>query len=260
MPRSSACSPVSRPSRCQRLMLLGWASRSAAIWARVSNPRSGSRWSWLGIWWWVVSLATRAPAQGGQWRALARGGAGVVPQGGQVLGERADLVALLLAGGGGGGGGLAVVVAGGGQGAQGGVPAGFQGVGDEPVGGVDGEVAVPGGAGGLFGALDVGAAELVCAFGLGGQLVADGEGDLDGRRGECGQDQVADGGVDDVAGQVLADGPGGADAIVLAHVFGVLGAVGGGVGGGHPPPAPGRTHHALPPPHPPRAPRRRPPP
>ncbi len=63
----------------------------------------------------------------------------------------------------GGGGGIAVVVAGSGEGAQGGVPAGLQGVGDEPVGGIDGEVAVPGGAGGLFGAPDVGSAELVCA-------------------------------------------------------------------------------------------------
>jgi len=55
---------------------------------------------------------------------------------------------------------------------------------------------VPGGVGGVFGALDVGLAELVCAFGLGDQLVADGEGDLDGRWGQGGQDQVADGGVD----------------------------------------------------------------
>ena len=40
---------------------------------------------------------------------------------------------------------------------------------------------MPGGVGGVLGALDVGAAELVGALGLGGQLVADGEADLDGR-------------------------------------------------------------------------------
>ena len=79
----------------------------------------------------------------------------------------------------------------------------------------------------MFGALDVGAAELVCAFGLGDQLVADGEADLDGCGGEGGQDQVADGGVDVVAGQVLADRLRGADAVVLADVVGDLGSVAG---------------------------------
>ena len=82
----------------------------------------------------------------------------------------------------GGGGGIAVIVAGSGEGEQGGVPAGLQGVGDEPVGGIDGEVAVPGGAGGLFGAgRGLGGAGLRVR--LGDQLVADREGDLDGRWG-----------------------------------------------------------------------------
>ena len=58
-------------------------------------------------------------------------------------------------GDGGGLGGSAVVFAGVGQGAQRGVPVGFQGVGDEPVGGVDGQVAAAGGVGGVLGALHV---------------------------------------------------------------------------------------------------------
>ena len=48
-----------------------------------------------------------------------------------------------------------------GQGAQGGVPVGFEGVGDEPVGGVDGEVAAAGQVGVVAGALDVGGAQRV---------------------------------------------------------------------------------------------------
>jgi hypothetical protein len=94
-------------------------------------------------------------------------------------------------------------------------------------------------------ARDVGPAELVCAFGLGDQLVADGEADLDGRWGQGGQDQVADGGVDDVAGQVLADRLRGADAVVLADVAGYLGAVAGVVADGHPAPAPAADDQAL---------------
>ena len=47
------------------------------------------------------------------------------------------------------------------EGAQGGVPVGFEGVGDEPVGGVDGEVAAAGQVGVVAGALDVGGAQRV---------------------------------------------------------------------------------------------------
>ena len=60
-------------------------------------------------------------------------------------------------------GGLGVV-----EGAQGGVPVGFEGVGDEPVGGVDGEVAAAGQVGVVAGALDVGGAQRV---GFGGAVL-----------------------------------------------------------------------------------------
>src|SRR6266566_1489093 len=78
-------------------------------------------------------------------RMLAIWGGGVVPDGGQVGGRLADrgllgvgeLPGVFLAG-------LVVGVLCLGEGAQGGVPAGFEGVGDEPVGGVDGEVAAAG--------------------------------------------------------------------------------------------------------------------
>ena len=49
--------------------------------------------------------------------------------------------------------------------AERGVPGGFEGAGDEPVGGVDGEVAAAGQVGVVAGALDVGGAQRV---GLGG--------------------------------------------------------------------------------------------
>ncbi len=54
------------------------------------------------------------------------------------------------------------------QGAQRGVPVGFEGVGDEPVGGVDGQVAAAGQVGVVAGALDVGGAQRV---GLGGAVL-----------------------------------------------------------------------------------------
>ena len=52
--------------------------------------------------------------------------------------------------------------------AQGGVPVGFEGAGDEPVGGVDGEVAAAGQVGVVLGALDVGGAQRV---GFGGPVL-----------------------------------------------------------------------------------------
>jgi hypothetical protein len=48
-----------------------------------------------------------------------------------------------------------------GQGAQGGVPVGFEGAGDQPVGRVDGEVAAAGQVGVVAGALDVGGTQRV---------------------------------------------------------------------------------------------------
>jgi hypothetical protein len=66
---------------------------------------------------------------------------------------------------------------------QGGVPVGFEGAGDEPVGGVDGQVAAAGQVSEVAGAFDVGGAQGV---GLGGpvlELGGDLEGGLDGERG-----------------------------------------------------------------------------
>src|SRR6266581_3395418 len=183
--------------------------------------------------------------QAGQALAFAHRGCRVRPQGGQVGGERADLVALRGVGDGGGLGGSAVVFAGVGQGAQRGVPVGFQGVGDEPVGGVDGQVAAAGGVGGVLGALHVKLPEMIGVLGLGSQLVGDGEGDLDGCGGEGVQDQAGDSGVDAVTGDVLADRLRGSDARVLAHVFGDQGAAAGVVADGHPAAAPAADGDAL---------------
>ena len=81
----------------------------------------------------------------------------------------------------------------------------------------------------MLGALDVGGAQGVGVPGLGGELVGDGERGLQGQRGEGGQQLPGDGGVQDGAGQVLADRRSVADAVVLADVIGHDGAVGAGV-------------------------------
>ena len=101
-------------------------------------------------------------------RSRCRGG-GVVPDGGQVGDELGDAGFL-------GVGELGGVLAAGlvigflrvVERAQGGVPVGFEGAGDEPVGGVDGEVAAAGQVGVVLGALDVGGAQRV---GLGGPVL-----------------------------------------------------------------------------------------
>jgi hypothetical protein len=114
--------------------------------------------------------------------ALAGGGGGVVPDRGQVGGQLADpgllgvgeLPGVVLAG-------LLGCVPGLGEGAQRGVPVGFEGVGDEPVSGVNGQVAVAGQVGEVAGALDVRGAQ---CFGLVGavlELGLDGEGGFDGQ-------------------------------------------------------------------------------
>ena len=72
-----------------------------------------------------------------------------------------ELAGVLLAG-------LVVGVLGVVERAQGGVPVGFEGAGDEPVGGVDGQVAAAGQVGVVLGALDVGGAQRV---GLGGPVL-----------------------------------------------------------------------------------------
>jgi hypothetical protein len=103
--------------------------------------------------------------QPGDALAFAGGGGGVVPDAGQVgdqLGDpvllgRGERLGVLLAG-------LVVGGLGVAQGTQGGVPAGFEGAGDEPVGGVDGEVAAAGQVGVVAGAFDVGGAQRVGRF------------------------------------------------------------------------------------------------
>lgn len=108
--------------------------------------------------------------------AFAHGGGRVVPQRWEVGGECADAVAVgIVEGTLGIGLGGVVIVLGAGEFAQRVVVVGFEVLGDEPVGGVDGEVASPGEIGGVLGARDVGGADAVGVFGLGGDLVGDGE-------------------------------------------------------------------------------------
>ena len=178
-------------------------------------------------------------------RSRMRGG-GVVPDGGQVGDELGDPVLLgvgelpgvLLAG-------LVVGGLGVAQGAQRGVPVGFEGVGDEPVGGVDGEVAAAGQVGVVAGALDVGGAQRV---GLGGAVLEFGgdlEGGLDGQRGEGGDEQLADVLVEGVAGDGGADRAGVLDAVALAEVGGQVFPAAGVVADGHPPAAAAADDDAL---------------
>ena len=161
--------------------------------------------------------------QPGDALAFAGGGGGVVPDRGQVGGQLADpgflrvgeLPGVVLAG-------LVVGVLCFAEGAQRGVPVGFEGVGDEPVGGVDGEVAAAGQVGVVAGALDVGGAQGV---GLGGAVLefgGDGEGGFDGQRGEGVDEQLPDLLVESGAGDGLADPAGVFDAVALAHVGGDL--------------------------------------
>ena len=127
-------------------------------------------------------------------------------------------------------GGLGVV-----EGAQRGVPVGFEGAGDEPVGGVDGEVAAAGRVGVVAGALDVGGAR--SAAGLGGSVLEFGgdlEGGLDGQRGEGGDEELADVLVEGVAGDGGADRAGVVDAVALAEVGGQVFPAAGVVADGHP--------------------------
>ena len=91
--------------------------------------------------------------------------------------------------------GALVVLFGVGQVAQPGVPVRFEGVGGQPVGGVDGQVAAAGGVSGVPGPLHVGGAQRVGLLGLGLQLGGDLQGSLDGQRGERVQHQAGDGGV-----------------------------------------------------------------
>src|ERR1700676_2317834 len=143
--------------------------------------------------------------QAGNAFALPRRGGGVVPDRGQVGDQLTDAGALgvgelaggLLAC-------LFVGVLGVVEVAQGCVPVGFEAVGDEPVGGVDGQVAAPGEVGVVAGAFDVGGAHPVR---VGGALVEIGAGN--GRADRlCVFDAVA---LTRVGGQRLAV------AVVVAH-------------------------------------------
>ncbi len=117
--------------------------------------------------------------QPGDALAFLLGGGGIGPHGGEVAGEGAD-AGLVLVGQGGVrcGAGPLVVVLGGIEGAEGIVPVGLQRVGDQPVVGVDGQVAAAGELGVVAGAFDLGAAQLVGLVGAGFQLGLDGERDL----------------------------------------------------------------------------------
>jgi hypothetical protein len=95
--------------------------------------------------------------QAGHALAFPLRGGRVVPDRGEVGDQRADAGFLDLGEVGGGGVlGCVVGVFGVIECAQRGVPVGFQGVGDEPVGGVDGQVAAAGQVGVVAGALDGG--------------------------------------------------------------------------------------------------------
>jgi hypothetical protein len=104
-------------------------------------------------------------------------GGGVVPDRGQVAGELVDPGFLSV-------GELPGVVPAGLvmgflrliEGAERGVPVGFEGVGDQPVGGVDGEVAAAGQIGVVAGAFDVGCAQRVGLVGAVLEFGLDGEG------------------------------------------------------------------------------------
>jgi len=109
--------------------------------------------------------------QADQSLALAHRGGRVVPERGEVGGQRADLLCLFVgeqpvAGL----GGALVLVFGVGEFAQLSVPVGFELVGDEPVGRVHGEVASAGRVGGVFGALHAHLADPVGVLGALGEL------------------------------------------------------------------------------------------
>ena len=131
-------------------------------------------------------------------------GAGVVPDRGEVGDQLLDPGLLAFGELGGGAAGLVTGVLGIGQFPQGGVPVGFEGVGDEPVSWVDGQVAAACQVGVVAGALDGGRAQ---GAGFGRpvlELGADGEGGLDGQRGEGVDQQLADRVVQAGAGDLLA--------------------------------------------------------
>jgi hypothetical protein len=178
--------------------------------------------------------------------ALARRGGGVGPELGEVGGERAD-ARLVLVGERGvrGGAGALVVVLGALGGAQRVVVVGFESVGDEPVGGIDGEVAAAGELGVLLGAVDVAVSELVGFVGARLELGLDGERDVERERRDGVQEQLADRLVDRRSGEREADGAVALDVLADALVVGHELAAALVVADGHPPPAAATDGEAL---------------
>jgi hypothetical protein len=136
--------------------------------------------------------------------AFSLGGGGVGPQSREVGGQGADLGLLLVVEGGVGLHGPVVGVLGVAELAQRVVPVGFEAVSDEPVVGIDRQVAAPGGLGAVAGPFDVGGTEPVGLGGAAGELVLDAQGDLERERGEGVEHERGDGGVDTGAGDALA--------------------------------------------------------
>ena len=157
--------------------------------------------------------------QAGDALAFSRGCGLVGPQFREVGGELADLGFARFGEVGVSGGGLAVVfVLGGLQRAQRVVPVGFEGVGDEPVVGVDGEVSATGELGVVAGSVDVGAAELIGLGGAAFELGLDGERDVERERSDGLEQQIADRTVDRVSGEMQADRAAALDVVVGAAV------------------------------------------
>ena len=125
----------------------------------------------------------------------------VGPEGGEVGGElRMRVVCSWVSAAWAAAAGAVVLVLGCLEGAEGVVPVGLERVSDEPVFGVDGEVAAAGELGAVAGALDVVLAELVGIVGACFELGLNGERDLECERGDGVEQQLADRGVDAVAG------------------------------------------------------------
>jgi hypothetical protein len=117
-------------------------------------------------------------------------------------------------------GGVVVVVPGGLQGAQRVAPVGLQAARDQPVAGVDGQVAAAIRVGAAAGAFDVVAADGVGFGSAGLDLGLDGEGNLEGQRGEGLEQQLADSDSAGSPGDDLAARPGAVDGLAHALVVG----------------------------------------
>jgi hypothetical protein len=142
-------------------------------------------------------------------------------------------------------GGLVVLVLGVPHRAQCLVPVGFQAVGDQPVAGVDGQVAAAGEVGAVPGAFDVVTAQQVGVFGPGLQFGLHTERDLERERGEGVEQQSPDRGVHAGAGDEQAAARCTVDAFAHVLVVGHLDAVARVVAHAHPPPAAGADRQAL---------------